>query len=108
MWAARYGKTEVATLLLERGADRGIKGTKLYWKGKTALDLARELRRVEVVALLEGWRIWFWTPRTHVALPPAGRRRAVFVCLALNRWGLPSLCWAAVLRACTYHELADE
>ena len=107
MYAARWGHPSLVTLLLERGADRGIKCTGAYYIGKTALDIARDKGHAEVVALLEGW-CWFWSPRTHVALPPAGRRRAVFVCLALSRWGLPSLCWEAVLRACTYHELADE
>lgn len=54
MWAANWGRTEMAKLLLERGADRGIKDE----DGKTALDKARQKGHADVVALLEVRRRW--------------------------------------------------
>ena len=50
--------------------------------------------------------LWFWSSSTHAALPFAGRKRAVFLCLALKRLGLPSLCWMTVLRACVLDDFA--
>ena len=53
MKAAYSGKTEIARLLLERGADRGIVGTVGKLEGKTALDHAREINHLDVISLLE-------------------------------------------------------
>ena len=49
MWAAGYGKTETAKLLLDRGADRARKDD----RGKTAGEIARDARHVEVAGLLK-------------------------------------------------------
>jgi ankyrin repeat protein len=49
MWAAGSGKTDTVKALLAAGAKPGLKDN----RGKTALDIAREARHAEVVALLE-------------------------------------------------------
>jgi ankyrin repeat protein len=49
MWAAGYGRDEVAKLLLERGADRSLRDN----RGKTAADIARELHFASLAQLLQ-------------------------------------------------------
>ena len=48
MWAAGYGKTQTVKLLLDRGADRGLKDD----RGKTAAEIARDAKYSEVAELL--------------------------------------------------------
>ncbi len=48
MWAAGNGKTDTVKALLDAGAKPGMKDN----RGKTALDMARDGRHAEVVALL--------------------------------------------------------
>ncbi len=47
---------------------------------------------------------WVWNKTTHQGLPSDGRRRAVFLCLALKRMGLPPLCSMVVLQMCEQPE----
>jgi ankyrin repeat protein len=49
MWAAGGGKAETVKVLLAAGARTGIKDD----RGLTALDMAREGKHLEVIALLE-------------------------------------------------------
>ena len=49
MWAAGYGRTEAARVLLEAGAKTEPRDN----RGKTALDMAREGNYAETVSLLE-------------------------------------------------------
>jgi ankyrin repeat protein len=53
MWASRWGHAKVVEALLDAGADKELKVTGGSWKGKTALDLAREENKGDVVAVLE-------------------------------------------------------
>lgn len=46
--AASWGQTEVVKRLLDAGADKSVRNE----KGKTALDIAREKRHTQIVALL--------------------------------------------------------
>jgi hypothetical protein len=50
---------------------------------------------------------WGWNQTTHQGLPLEGRRRAVFLCLALKRAGLPSLCSMVVLQMCERNEFGN-
>lgn len=49
MYAAMYNHAQVTRLLLEHGADAGLHNA----EGKNALDLAREMRAVHTIPLLE-------------------------------------------------------
>lgn len=49
MYAAMYNHPQLTDLLLSRGADTGLRDG----NGKNALDLAREMRAVHAIALLE-------------------------------------------------------
>lgn len=49
MYAAMYNHPQVTGLLLSRGADAGLRTA----DGKSALDLAREMRAVHTIALLD-------------------------------------------------------
>eukprot|EP01045_Picozoa_sp_COSAG04_P031306 COSAG04_NODE_5749_length_1504_cov_0.949466_2_plen_374_part_00 len=53
MWAANNGEVECARALLAGGADRTPRATGGYWaKGKTALQMAEQMGKAEVAALL--------------------------------------------------------
>ena len=54
MWASRWGHAKVVEALLDAGADKELKATSGGWKGKTALDIARDENKGDVVAILEG------------------------------------------------------
>ena len=56
MKASYWGHAKVVEALLDAGADKELKGTSGGRKGKTALDLARDRNRGDVVAILEGRR----------------------------------------------------
>lgn len=80
MRATKFAHLSIVTLLLERGADRGIKCREGEWEGMTALDIARERSHYEVVALLETHQsitpVPAPTPAPAPAPAPAGRRSA--------------------------------
>ena len=50
--AAMYGKIQVVEALLNAGADKAVKATSGYYRGKTALDLAQEENYPTIVKLL--------------------------------------------------------
>ena len=52
MWASRWGHAKVVEALLDAGADKELKATSGYLKGKTALDVARDNNKGDVVAIL--------------------------------------------------------
>ena len=56
MRASGYGRAKVVEALLDAGADKELKATSGDWEGKTALDLARDENKGDVVAILEGRR----------------------------------------------------
>ena len=106
MLAAGNGKTDVATLLLERGADRGKVATGGSWKGKTALDLARQRNHPEIVAA--ALRLEYWTPTTHRLCQGPRREWVRFVLLVLlKRLGLPHVVAVVVVRHVKRSELGD-
>jgi len=49
MWAAGSGQKDTVQLLLQRGANKGLKDD----RGKTAADIARELGHKGVLAVLD-------------------------------------------------------
>ena len=51
-WAAYKGKIQVVEALLNAGADKAVKATSGWAKGKTALDLAQEKNHPAIVKLL--------------------------------------------------------
>ena len=53
MRASGYGRAKVVEALLDAGADKQLKATSGDWEGKTALDLARDENKGDVVAILE-------------------------------------------------------
>ena len=53
MVASNWGHAKVVEALLDAGADKELKATSGYWKGKTALDMARSQNKGDVVAILE-------------------------------------------------------
>jgi len=53
MQAARFGKKDAVSLLLEKGAD--LNATSAHEDAQTPLDLARENDHPAVIAILEGW-----------------------------------------------------
>ena len=53
MYASYQGNAKVVEALLDAGADKELKATSGYFEGKTALDLAREENKGDVVAVLE-------------------------------------------------------
>ena len=52
MWAAGYGRTDAARVLLEAGARTDPKDN----RGKTATDIAREGGYAQTATLIEGWK----------------------------------------------------
>ena len=52
MSAAHWGQAECARALLVGGADRTLRATGSFEKGKTALEIAEEEGHAEVAALL--------------------------------------------------------
>ena len=56
MKASLWGNAKVVEALLDAGADKELKATSGGGKGKTALDLARDRNKGDVVAILEGRR----------------------------------------------------
>ena len=106
MRAARNGRTDVATLLLERGADRGKVATGGWAEGKTALDVAREENHPEIVAA--ALRLEYWTPTTHRLCQGTRREWVRFVLLVLlKRLELPRVVAVVVLRSVKRSELGD-
>ena len=106
MYAARNGKTDVATLLLGAGADMDKVGTRGFYNGKTALDIARERNRPEIVAA--ALRLEYWTPTTHRLCQGARREWVRFVLLVLlKRLGLPHVVAVVVVRHVKRSELGD-
>ena len=53
MWASREGHAKVVEALLDAGADKELKATGGVRKGKTALEIARDNNKGDVVAVLE-------------------------------------------------------
>ena len=53
MYASLQGHAKVVEALLDAGADKELKANSGDWKGKTALDVAREWNKGDVVAILE-------------------------------------------------------
>ena len=53
MYASCNGRAKVVEALLDAGADKELKATRGRWKGKTALDIARDENEGAVVAVLE-------------------------------------------------------
>ena len=53
MLASVMGNAKVVEALLDAGADKELKATSGGWKGKTALDSARDENKGDVVAILE-------------------------------------------------------
>ena len=53
MYASKWGHAKVVEALLDAGADKELKATSGDWEGKTALDLARDENKGDVVAILE-------------------------------------------------------
>ena len=53
MRASYQGHAKVVEALLDAGADKELKATSGIWKGKTALDIARDENEGDVVAVLE-------------------------------------------------------
>ena len=106
MQAAINGRSDVATLLLERGADSGRVATVGAWEGKTALDLARENNHPEIVAA--ALRLEYWTPTTHRLCQGPRREWVRFVLLVLSkRLELPHVVAVVVLRSVKRSELGD-
>eukprot|EP01045_Picozoa_sp_COSAG04_P001709 COSAG04_NODE_57_length_30587_cov_86.784632_33_plen_269_part_00 len=52
MWTAYKDQVEIARALLAGGADRTLRATDGYWKGKTALEMAEKEGKAKVAALL--------------------------------------------------------
>ena len=77
MGAAWSGHTDVAKLLLGAGANMDIVGTGWDFQGKTALDIARQRNRPEIVAA--ALRLEYWTPTTHQLCHPARRGWVRFI-----------------------------
>ena len=53
MVASVMGNAKVVEALLDAGADKELKATSGGWKGKNALDIARDENKGDVVAVLE-------------------------------------------------------
>ena len=53
MFASRWGYPKVVEALLDAGADKELKATSGWAKGKTALEIARDNNKGDVVAVLE-------------------------------------------------------
>ena len=53
MLASWWGHAKVVEALLDAGADKELKATSGIWKGNTALDIARDNNKDDVVAVLE-------------------------------------------------------
>ena len=106
MGAAGNGKTDVATLLLGAGANMGVVGTSSVYNGKTALDIARQRNRPEIVAA--ALRLEYWTPTTHRLCQGTRREWVRFVLLVLlKRLELPHVVAVAVVRLVKRSELGD-
>ena len=56
MMASYCGHAKVVEALLDAGADKELKATSGWAEGKTALDIARDNNKGDVVAILEGRR----------------------------------------------------
>ena len=52
MLASYYGNAKVVEALLDAGADKELKATSGRREGNTALDIARDVNKGEVVAIL--------------------------------------------------------
>ena len=53
MVASYWGHAKVVEALLDAGADKELKATSGSWEGKSALDLARDENKGDVVAILK-------------------------------------------------------
>ena len=53
MRASRWGRAKIVEALLDAGADKELKATSGPREGKTALDVARDKNKGDVVAVLE-------------------------------------------------------